>query len=405
MALGILNVNQRAYSDESITKFEYHSYMPYINTTFNNSDEIRIPIQAQDIYTLPCESLLCIEGKIVDDKGKHSDKIKLLNNCAAYLFDEMRYEIAGCTVDKVKNVGTTSRMKNLCSFKSPDATRYAAAGMDVESAYIRDANGNFNFVIPMKLLMGFFEDFRKILINMKQELILIRSSTDNNFCYYSPVAGEVPQLTINKIVWKIPHVQISDIEKLRLLKQIEKSQDLEIGFRAWDLYEYPMLPQTTKHIWPVKTTNQLEKPRFILIGFQINRKNVLSSYSNQFDTCHITNLKVFLNSESYPYDNLNLDFKTNKYAILYEMYANFRRSYYYTNDSDAYLTPQIFKDKLCIFVIDTSHQNESLKSGGVDVRIEFEASENLAAKTTCYCLILHDKLVRYNPLNNIVKVM
>ncbi|KAJ8966994.1 hypothetical protein NQ314_003170 [Rhamnusium bicolor] len=43
-----------------------------------------------------------------------------------------------------------------------------------------DSNGNFNVCISMKLLLGSFEDFRKLIINMKQELVLIRDSNDND---------------------------------------------------------------------------------------------------------------------------------------------------------------------------------------------------------------------------------
>ncbi|XP_018368245.1 PREDICTED: matrix metalloproteinase-14-like [Trachymyrmex cornetzi] len=34
-------------------------------------------------------------------------------------------------------------------------------------------------------------------------------------------------------------------------------------FRSWDLYEFPQLQSTTKHSWAVKTTSQLEKPRYL----------------------------------------------------------------------------------------------------------------------------------------------
>jgi len=40
-------------------------------------------------------------------------------------------------------------------------------------------------------------------------------------------------------------------------------------------------------------------------------------------TKNLSNLKVHLNSESYPYDNPNVDFRKNQYAHLYEMYTRF----------------------------------------------------------------------------------
>ena len=37
-------------------------------------------------------------------------------------------------------------------------------------------------------------------------------------------------------------------------------------------------------------------------------KNVMSEDINRFDDCKLTNAKLYLNSECYPYDDLNLDF-------------------------------------------------------------------------------------------------
>ncbi|KYN22674.1 hypothetical protein ALC57_04920 [Trachymyrmex cornetzi] len=54
-------------------------------------------------------------------------------------------------------------------------------------------------------------------------------------------------------------------------------------------------------------------------------------------------------------------------------------------------------------IIDCSRQNESVKSGTVDVRLDFECKENVPANTTAYCLIIHDRVVQYNPLTNVVR--
>jgi len=57
------------------------------------------------------------------------------------------------------------------------------------------------------------------------------------------------------------------------------------------------------------------------------RKNVMSEDINRFDDCKLSNAKFFLNSECYPYDELNLDFDKNRYAILYDLYARFCKGY------------------------------------------------------------------------------
>jgi len=48
-------------------------------------------------------------------------------------------------------------------------------------------------------------------------------------------------------------------------------------------------------------------------------------------------------------------------------------------------------------------ENESVKSATVDVRLEFECKKNVPMNTTAYCLIIHDHVVQYNPLTNVVR--
>ncbi|KYN29334.1 hypothetical protein ALC57_01227 [Trachymyrmex cornetzi] len=63
---------------------------------------------------------------------------------------------------------------------------------------------------------------------------------------------------------------------LSMLRALESGRYLSMSFRSWDLYEYPLLQNTTKHSWAVKTATQLEKPRYVIFALQTGRKNVMS---------------------------------------------------------------------------------------------------------------------------------
>ncbi|XP_050505168.1 uncharacterized protein LOC126883568 [Diabrotica virgifera virgifera] len=201
----------------------------------------------------------------------------------------------------------------------------------------------------------------------------------------------------------MPHIQVSDSEKLRLYKFIENGSNLELAYRSWEYHEIPLLPQTMKFNWNLKTTSLLERPRFVLFALQTAKKNAIKEDASHFDHCNITNLKLFLNSEMYPYDNLNLNFDKKQYAIAYEMYAQFQQSYYY-KVGDPCLSLEQFGSFAPIFVIDCSRQNESVKSGSVDMRIEIETNKNIPVNTAAYCIIIHDRIVNYNPLTNVVQM-
>lgn len=383
----ILNVMQKPFSDESIIKKEFHSYVPYIHS-FKNNDEIRITIQNQDLYVLPSESYLYIEGNVRNSKGEAALNTKLKNNCVAHLFDEIRYEINGVEIDRTRYLGTSSTIKNYISLNQFESKMMRNAGWSISDELSLQ---KFNFYLPLKLLLGFAEDFTKIILNSKHELILLRSSSDVN-AYYSTDANERLNLLITNITWRIPHVHLSDAKKLQIMKIIKDGTSLPIAFRSWDCYFNPTFGGGKNHNWNVKLSLNRERPRFIILVLENNNKYIHSD---------LKNIKVHLNSDSYPYDDLNLKFDENRYAILYDMYAKFQQNYY-MREAQPLLSCEEFK-KTPITVIDVSYQNEMIKSGPIDVKIEFETGKPIPENTNAYCLILYDRLMEYTPLTGIVR--
>lgn len=402
----ILNLSGAVRYEDSITGWQQHAYSPYTNV-FNNSEEIRIVIQHQDLYVQPHESYIYIEGQVVvaqaADNATAAQQVlpRFVNNAAGFLFDEIRYELNGFALECCKNVGITSLIKGYVSLTPANMFRLETAGWDPESNKEATA-GYINFCIPLRNIFGFVEDHRNIVMNAKHELILLRSRDDVN-CFVG--ANNRSSVRINKIQWRIPHISVSDSAKLELLRVLDSQQPIQLFYRSWELYEYPTLPTTNSHVWSVKSSSHLNKPRYILIAFQTNRNNRIVSDKSRFDHCNLSDLKVFLNSESYPYENLNVNFTNNQYAVLYDMYCRFQETYYHdraAHNTYPLLTYEEYKNNAPIMVIDCSRQNEKLKNSIVDIRIEFQTRTNIPANTTAYCLIIHDNIVSYNPYSNII---
>lgn len=403
----LLNIDTKPLFDNSVTSIELHTHTPYANASFQNSDEIRIPIQQQDLYTLPSQSFLYVEGtllsKTADGNGAFLPlgSARLSNNAPAFFFDEIRYELNGVEIDRAKNVGATSSIKTYVS-KTPLSLGSATnAGWSPLGIYTTSSEGHFSFCMPLSNLLGFAEDYKKIVINARHELILIRARTDNDAIVS---AEETSVQKIIKLQWKMPHVAVEDLRKMDLLHLLERSEMIQMSYRSWELYEYPTLPQTTSHTWSVKTSTQLEKPRYVILALQSGKRNVRAQDPSVFQALNLRDVKLYLNSDMYPYDNLELDFSKDRYALLYDMYVKFQPSFYgRAFNSEPLLNFTEFKNKAPLVVLDCSRQNESLKSASVDVRLEFQFRDNVPANTTMYCLIIHDRITEYNPLTNVVR--
>lgn len=394
----ILNIESNYITDSKISKIEYHSYIPYTNS-FKLNDEIRIGVQQTDVYPYLHESFLYIEGKIEDVA-----KVKLSNNGLSFLFDQVRLEINGVEVDRTRTLGITSSLKGYLTATTNNYYCYQNAGWNLNDSSIVNESGEFSACIPLKYWLGFFEDFKKVLINSRIELILTRCNNDLNSLHskLETVLATTGNIILNKVVWKIPHISVDDSERLKLLKIIEKGKSLFIPFRSFESYEYPELGKSRNVVWNLKTASKLEKPRYVILGLQKNRKHNIAVDASFFDHCKITNIKVILNSVAYPYDNLNLNFSKKNYAVLYNMYTSFQESYYGKDEGKPILSPTVFETRAPIVMIDTSKQNDTGSASTVDVSIEIEALDNLEG-VSAYCLLIHDRVIEYVPLSREVK--
>jgi len=97
--MDILDISEKPETDESIEKYEYHSYKPITGTDLDRPGEIRINTETRDLFTYPSESYLVFDGKLVknadDAVYADADVITLINNAMMYLFNNIKYQLSG----------------------------------------------------------------------------------------------------------------------------------------------------------------------------------------------------------------------------------------------------------------------------------------------------------------------
>lgn len=391
-----------AIQNNSIVSLQEHSYKPYGSPTFKNSDEIRIPINFQDLILDVSESFIYLEGKF-----EPTDPTKLCylsNNALAFLFDEIRYEIGGEAVAIVRKPGISTTLKTMASFghTQQKALESHGWGLSDKNQFILDKTSNvFSGKLPLKYLMGFAEDCNKAIFNVKQELVLIIARTFNN----SYIGAVDASITIDKIEWKIRHIIPEDRQKLKILSRINKGGNyatIQMAYRMWDLYELPSLRQTQADIWAVRTATSLERPRYIIIGFQSTENcDKIGKDATQFISADLCDIRLYLNSVVFPYERWNLDFSKKLVGAAYYAYENFQKTYYDKECSEPSMNIEEYT-KNPIFIIDCLHQLEAIKSSTVDIKIEFHSKKIFPTNTKVYALVIHDSVFTYNVLSGSV---
>ena len=149
-------------------------------------------------------------------------------------------------------------------------------------------------------MLGFAEYFNKVILNCKHDLILLGINSDNNVCFSSDEKEKI-KVEIRTLTWIIPHICLCDNAKVNVWKTTRDGCTLPIAIRSWDSHFNPTFWSTgaTKHNWNIKLSVNYEKPRCIIFPL-INK--------NDFIDANLKNYKANLNSNVYPYEDLNLKF-------------------------------------------------------------------------------------------------
>ena len=287
-----LDVEEPFALDESVVEYNYHDYSPIVGTNLNGvNGEIRIVVENQDLFTHPHNSYLQVKGALVKADGTsyaNTDKISFVNNAVAYMFSSLRYQIGDKTVDEINYPGFASTMNGIISYGPEDQAELVNRGWFLDSGNADAADdttnmifkhkhgillshtpkGSFAFTVPMSHLLGFFEDYTKILYGVKQTLVLMRAADANAIHRETGVAPG--KIALEQLSWYIPHVTPSDAQKNRLDQLVDTGASVPVAFRHWytDLLELPTACSST---WRLVTTSSIEKPRWIIVGFQTAR--------------------------------------------------------------------------------------------------------------------------------------
>ena len=96
MIANLLKFTNNPITDESIEESEYREYDPITCTNLNNSGDVRIRIETQDMFTHPSESYFIFVGRLTKADGTaygNADKVALTNNAIMHLFSRTDYHL------------------------------------------------------------------------------------------------------------------------------------------------------------------------------------------------------------------------------------------------------------------------------------------------------------------------
>jgi len=160
----------------------------------------------------------------------------------------------GCDIDKIRFVGTTT-VKNFISLDYLQSQNRLNSGWSSEDEIF--TGPHFNFSVPLKFFLGFAEDYKKVLLNCKHELVLMLTKNLGDVLEQTR-SDQTFKLEMTNITWKNPHVNPSYFAKIKMYDIIKSGV---VALRSWDSYFNPKLCYGSQHSWNVKLSANRENPR------------------------------------------------------------------------------------------------------------------------------------------------
>src|SRR6476469_7080269 len=162
------------------------------------------------------------------------------------------------------------------------------------------------------------------MYNVKHLLTLTRMTSDNLAIHHA--AGvDNGKVVLSNITWKVPHVEPEAVREMELRSTILSKRSFPVAFTARTC-ESTMVSQTRNFSYRLNSMSGVEKPRWIIVGFQTDRNTSQEQNPALFDHVNITNALVFIDSKPYPLHGIISDFARNDYSMLYEMFDKIGRA-------------------------------------------------------------------------------
>ena len=418
MDSSILDLTEQHEEDTKIKSMEAFPFLPITGTQYNTPAIIRIDIENQDEFFYPHDSWLEIEGRLLKNNNNpygDDDQITITNNGIMYLFSNIKYILGGNEIESLGHCGHATTMLGMARYSNsfnngpglsqgwcPDTSTGADAnntGFTKRRRYFvtsPDQNGYFSIPIHLDHILGFTEDYNRVIYGMRHTFQMTRRANDADAIFRGR-GVDAGKIVLSKITWWMPRVAPSEPEVYKLYKQIGDNKLLiDCAFRMRQCASID-IPAVMSYTWNLGVRTAPEKPRYIIIGFQSGKADNQEANAALFDHCNVTNMKVRLNSTEYPSSDFNANFARNNYAGFYMNMVNFVRQYYGVDRmvSSTSVDALDYKNLFPLYFFDVTKQSERLNQGVVDISVQMNFSANAAANTKAYALLISDRYIKF----------
>ena len=311
--------------NNDIHKSKIIKYKPNNLATMNTvNTNINIILNREESHLNLRDSYLEIEFVVSDDAGgvfANDANIRLVNYGMMAFFSSVKLETSGGrTIEYIDHCHPNLLMYKLLTstvdeYESGFVRNQGNRDSQLKGDHFVAERGHMYMVVKMRDLFGFVNDLEKIIYGLGFKLILKRNNNDRALYRINANPGAVANdanIEIRDISWCVPSIDPGNNNRIIVQKGLIKKNNVDFSYYERKTFN-KNVPNATNFLFDLGMESGMERPQYIIVGFENNNFNEQTHDASTFDIMKVTECYCKIGSEFYPEDRMNINYGTNNY--------------------------------------------------------------------------------------------
>ena len=383
--------------NKDIHKSKVIKYKPDNLATMNTiNTNINIILNREENHLNLRDSYLEIEFVVSDDAGgvfANDANIRSVNYGVMALFTSVKLETSGVrTIEYINHCRPILLMYKLLTGTDDEYESGFVRNLDnrnsqLKGDHIAAQRGHMHMIIKMSDLFGFVNDLEKIIYGLGFKIIIKRNKNDRALFRVNANLGAVANggnIEIRDISWCVPSIDPSNDNRIIVQKGLSKKINVDFSYYERKTF-YKNVPNATNFLFDLGMESGMERPQYIIVGFENNNVNEQTHDASTFDIMNVTECYCKISSEFYPEDRMNINYGTNNYNEAFKEIVSFNKDYNgLPHNIKPYINHRTFKSNYRISVFDTRYRSDQIGPQPIQVNFKFSAA---IADVICHALV------------------
>ena len=342
------------------------------------------------------DSYLEIEFFVSNDAGgvfANDSNIRLVNYGMMAFFSSVKLETSGGgTIEYIDHCHPNLLMYKLLTstddeYESGFVRNQGNKDSQFKGDHIAAQRSLMYLMIKMSDLFGFVNDLEKIIYGLGFKLILKRNNNDRALYRVNANPGAIANdgnIEIRDISWCVPGIDPSNDNRIIVQKGLCKKNNVDFSYYEIKIF-YKNVPNATNFLFDLGMESGMERPQYIIVGFENINVNEQTHDASTFDIMNVTEFYCKIGSEFYPEDRMNINYGTNNYNEAFKEIVSFNKDYNgLPHNIKPYINHRTFKSSYRIYVFDTRYQRDHIGPQPIQFIFKFSAA---VAHVICHALV------------------